>query len=254
MLQTYRCAREGLHLPPSSSVHLRSSRVHGYPYGTQCAYVTSMPRAPCCCTSVLTSIYAFLCPRPLCSVYRVSNIESFLLCCCAALHSFLYTVTPSNLFVFSYHVFADIMRPSATCFALGALLNFYGCAWAAYTLKDDYSGDKFFAMFDFFTEADPTHGYVDYISQSAAQSAGLINNNNNQIYMGVDTKNIASGRGRKSVRLTSKAVYNHGLIILDLEHMPGSVCGTWPAFVSDVPTIIHSTIEGTLFGRAELTA
>ncbi|KAK5072684.1 hypothetical protein LTS08_004876 [Lithohypha guttulata] len=122
------------------------------------------------------------------------------------------------------------MRPSATCFALGALLNFYGCAWAAYTLKDDYSGDKFFGMFDFFTEADPTHGYVDYISQSAAQSAGLINNNNNQVYMGVDTKNIASGRGRKSVRLTSKAVYNHGLIILDLEHMPGSVCGTWPAF------------------------
>lgn len=47
--------------------------------------------------------------------------------------------------------------------------------------------------------------------------------------MGVDSTNIASGRGRKSVRLTSKATYNHGLIILDLEHMPGSICGTWPA-------------------------
>ena len=48
--------------------------------------------------------------------------------------------------------------------------------------------------------------------------------------MGVDSTNVASGRGRKSVRLTSKATYNHGLIVLDLEHMPGKACGVWPAF------------------------
>lgn len=76
---------------------------------------------------------------------------------------------------------------------------------------------------------DPTQGYVDYISQSDAQSAGLIDTSNGQIRMSVDSKNVASGRGRKSVRLTSKAKYNHGLIVLDLEHMPGSICGTWPA-------------------------
>ena len=77
---------------------------------------------------------------------------------------------------------------------------------------------------------DPTHGYVDYVAQSVAQSAGLINTNNSQIYMGVDSTNVASGRGRQSVRLTSKAMYNHGLIVLDLEHMPGAACGVWPAF------------------------
>ena len=49
--------------------------------------------------------------------------------------------------------------------------------------------------------------------------------------MGVDSTNVASGRGRNSVRITSKKSYNAGsLIILDLSHMPGNACGTWPAF------------------------
>ena len=121
------------------------------------------------------------------------------------------------------------MKTSSSTTALVALLSIFGRASAGYTLKDDYSGSNFFSMFDFFTDADPTSGYVDYVAQSAAQSAGLINTNNNQIYMGVDSKNVASGSGRQSVRLTSKAIYNQGLIVLDLEHMPIG-CGTWPAF------------------------
>jgi hypothetical protein len=48
--------------------------------------------------------------------------------------------------------------------------------------------------------------------------------------MGVDHSNVASGSGRQSVRLTSKKSYTHGLIVLDLSHMPGGICGTWPAF------------------------
>jgi hypothetical protein len=36
--------------------------------------------------------------------------------------------------------------------------------------------------------------------------------------------------GRMSVRLESKQSYNQGLIIADIAHMPGSICGTWPAF------------------------
>lgn len=48
--------------------------------------------------------------------------------------------------------------------------------------------------------------------------------------MGVDHSTIALAPGRSSVRVASTATYNHGLIILDLEHMPGGICGTWPAF------------------------
>ncbi|OQU94025.1 hypothetical protein CLAIMM_00447 isoform 1 [Cladophialophora immunda] len=79
-------------------------------------------------------------------------------------------------------------------------------------------------------DADPTNGYVQYVDQNTAQSGGLINTDNGAIYMGVDHTNVASGSGRQSVRLTSKKSYNHGLIILDLSHMPGGICGTWPAF------------------------
>lgn len=101
---------------------------------------------------------------------------------------------------------------------------------ATYTIQDDYSPSNFANMFDFFTDADPTSGYVNYISQTAAESAGLYSANSNSVYMGVDSKNVATGRGRDSVRISSKKSYNHGLIILDLAHMPGGQCGTWPAF------------------------
>jgi hypothetical protein len=36
--------------------------------------------------------------------------------------------------------------------------------------------------------------------------------------------------GRESVRLEGKKDYNHGLFVLDIKHMPGGICGTWPAF------------------------
>ncbi|KAK4690975.1 hypothetical protein P7C71_g5929, partial [Lecanoromycetidae sp. Uapishka_2] len=91
-----------------------------------------------------------------------------------------------------------------------------GLSLATYVLEDDYPASSFFSEFTFFT--------------SAAQSDGLINTNNNQVYMGVDSTNVASGSGRTSVRITSNTAYNHGLFILDLAHMPGGICGTWPAY------------------------
>ncbi|MCJ1290014.1 hypothetical protein MMC34_001549 [Xylographa carneopallida] len=117
---------------------------------------------------------------------------------------------------------------------------------AGYTLEDDYSAANFFSMFNFQTvstrtysvkknpanwiqESDPTGGYVNYLDQPTAQSDGLINTNNGLVYIGVDNTNVASGRGRNSVRLESKKTYTHALIVLDLAHMPAG-CGTWPAF------------------------
>lgn len=54
---------------------------------------------------------------------------------------------------------------------------------------------------------------------------------NNQVYMGVDTKSTLNpnGPGRNSVRLQSKKAYQHGLVIADFAHVPGSNCGSWPA-------------------------
>lgn len=104
---------------------------------------------------------------------------------------------------------------------------------AHYTLVDDFSGINFFPNFDFFTDEDPTHGFVKYVDEATAHDSGLIKINTEwdgiQAYMGVDHSNITHD-GRPSVRITSKKSYNHGLFIGDFEHMPGGICGTWPAF------------------------
>ncbi|KAL8859957.1 MAG: hypothetical protein Q9178_003506 [Gyalolechia marmorata] len=59
---------------------------------------------------------------------------------------------------------------------------------------------------------DPTHGYVNYVDQATADSQDLYNVSNGQVTWGVDHANIASGRGRNSIRLTSKVQPNSGEI------------------------------------------
>ena len=98
-----------------------------------------------------------------------------------------------------------------------------------YHLKDHYSGNSFFDGWNFYTGDDPTHGYVNYVSQSTAQSNGYISTSSSQVYIGCDHTNTASGRGRDSVRISSKNTYNSGLFLLQFEHMPFG-CGTWPAW------------------------
>ncbi|RMZ91654.1 hypothetical protein DV736_g1089, partial [Chaetothyriales sp. CBS 134916] len=113
-----------------------------------------------------------------------------------------------------------------------------------YKLDTEYSGSSFFDGFNFFTGADPTHGFVDYLSYSDAQSAGLISTGSSAI-MKVDDTTVyevppnessyagVSGVGRKSVRIESQKSWTHALIIADFNHLPTSSvdgCGTWPAF------------------------
>lgn len=102
-------------------------------------------------------------------------------------------------------------------------------AAAVYSLKDTYNAGNFFSSFSLFSGADPTGGFVNYQgSLSSAQSAGLVNTNNNQVYMGVDhTSTLStSSAGRPSIRVSSNKAYTHGLFIADIAHMPGSICGS----------------------------
>jgi hypothetical protein len=96
-------------------------------------------------------------------------------------------------------------------------------------LKNNWNSANFFNEWSFFTDGDPTHGYVQYVGKSQAQSAGLINTNNNQIYMGVDHTTTNPANGRQSVRLVTNAAFTHGLFIADIQHMPDA-CGAWPAW------------------------
>ena len=109
-------------------------------------------------------------------------------------------------------------------FALIALLSSTG--WAGYVLQDDYFADASFDQFTFWDTDDPTHGFVKYKAYDEARDAKLIGNTSTNIYMGVDHENKCP-TGRPSVRITSKKSYNTGLVVIDLAHMPGSICGAW---------------------------
>ncbi len=122
---------------------------------------------------------------------------------------------------------------SPATFFLLLVSIFLSPTFAAYQLAQDYSGDAFWKGFDFFTDPDPTDGLVAFQSLDAANSsgiAGFINGGNasSAIYMGVDTEKVAP-EGRAAVRVTSSESFQHALVVADIVHMPGGVCGTWPA-------------------------
>ncbi|KAJ5123761.1 hypothetical protein N7448_009858 [Penicillium atrosanguineum] len=104
-----------------------------------------------------------------------------------------------------------------------------------YNLVEKWEGTDFLDYFSFHVGSDPTNGYVNYLSEADAKKAGLVKfTDSGSLYLGVDhTNKVAStASGRDSVRIGSKKYYDHSLIVADIEHMPGSVCGTWPAFWS----------------------
>ncbi|KAI8390125.1 1,3(4)-beta-glucanase [Blakeslea trispora] len=102
------------------------------------------------------------------------------------------------------------------------------CGVNAWTIKESLSGENFFNGFDFFTGADPTHGFVQYVDRATAKSKGLIYTQNGQVIIKADDTTVTPN-GRPSVRLTSHYTFTEGLVLFDLEHMPTG-CGTWPAF------------------------
>ena len=114
----------------------------------------------------------------------------------------------------------------ATFLALGTT------GWAAYTLEDDYfSGGDFFSQFSFWTPdngPDPTKGFVKY-----DQHKNLLESSANNAKMWVSNATSAPD-GRESIRITSNKSYQSGLVILDVESMPGGVCGSWVSVLNDI--------------------
>ena len=90
---------------------------------------------------------------------------------------------------------------------------------------------NFFDQFSFWDTADPTNGFVAYQSQSNSQAQNLISGGTGgAASFGVDNT-TQTPNGRPSVRITSNKSYQAGsLVVLDVAHMPGGICGTWPAF------------------------
>ena len=104
-----------------------------------------------------------------------------------------------------------------------------------YGLVETWQGEHFLDYFNFHVGSDPTNGYVNYLSQKDAESSGLVKiTDSGSVYLGVDHEATLdpNGKGRDSVRIGTKKFYDKSLVIADIAHMPGSACGTWPAFWS----------------------
>lgn len=116
---------------------------------------------------------------------------------------------------------------SSTLFTATGLISLGA---AQYQVAETFTDGNFFDHFSFFTGADPTAGWVNYVDQATAQAAGLISTNGNSVRIGVDsTTNNVVAPGRNSVRLSSNKAYTEMLVVLDLYNMPGGQQGTWPA-------------------------
>src|SRR3569833_2506420 len=62
----------------------------------------------------------------------------------------------------------------------------------------------------------------------------IIGYQNGKVYIGLDHTNVYNTSGRPSIQIQTNYLYNSGLFILSLEHMPtGST--VWPAFRSTGP-------------------
>jgi len=123
------------------------------------------------------------------------------------------------------------MRSTTLLFGFGQL-----AAAQYYTLVDDYNPTNFFDKFNFMTFAngDGTGGFVDYKDKQTATTSNLIKNFGHSVVFRADntTRVEETSKGRPAVRLEGTAKYNKGVIVADIQHMPGNACGAWPAFWS----------------------
>ncbi|KAI9493516.1 1,3(4)-beta-glucanase [Zychaea mexicana] len=101
--------------------------------------------------------------------------------------------------------------------------------------RDVHQGSTFFDGFKFFSEPDPTHGFVHYVDKATAESNKLIqvqHRDDNAIIIKADNHTVIAPDddivGRSSVRIISNEAYDSGLFVFDVYHMPIG-CGTWPA-------------------------
>lgn len=123
------------------------------------------------------------------------------------------------------------MHYSQAFLQIGALLSCAaGIARAQYSLVDTYDASNFFDEFSFYSGVDPTAGFVSYQTAAQANADGLAGFSDGGVFLGVDDTTLNPAAGRGSVRVSSNKAYTQGLFIGDIAHMPGSICGVWPAF------------------------
>ncbi|KIJ39902.1 glycoside hydrolase family 16 protein, partial [Sphaerobolus stellatus SS14] len=99
-----------------------------------------------------------------------------------------------------------------------------------WSLTDTFVGTGFLSAFSHQAIADPTHGRVNYLSQSDALAKNITFASEDSFIMRADSTTVLdpAGPGRDSVRIQSNSQFTSHVLIMDIRHMPEG-CATWPA-------------------------
>jgi hypothetical protein len=122
----------------------------------------------------------------------------------------LFYSLQSHFFLSNHSSPTPFPSPSSTTFALQSI----------------YTGNSFFERFRYEAIPDPTHGYVNYVTEHEAKRRNLtwVGAFDGASYISVDREeklDAHSWPGRGSVRLLSKEAYEEGtLVVIDVAHMP----------------------------------
>ncbi|KAI0042190.1 glycoside hydrolase family 16 protein [Auriscalpium vulgare] len=107
-----------------------------------------------------------------------------------------------------------------------------------YTLEVKYQGNDFLDenQWSYWDGADPSGGQAKYMSRKNAVNDGIayVQADNVAVLKVDNTNDLAIGKARHSVRITSTKTYNGGLFIADFKAMPHG-CSVWPAWWSVGP-------------------
>lgn len=101
-----------------------------------------------------------------------------------------------------------------------------------YKLKEHQQGEEFFSFYEFYEGPDiaGSSGFNDYVSMDKAREIGILNvTSDGSVYMGSAPTGADNKYKRQSIRLEGKTLFDRGLFVIDLDHMPAG-CGVWPAF------------------------
>ncbi|KAF8432245.1 glycoside hydrolase family 16 protein [Boletus edulis BED1] len=114
---------------------------------------------------------------------------------------------------------------------------------ATYSRTSKLSGQSFLDAFSWQSIPDPTNGRVNYVTQSEAQSAGLVSVSGFTVTLRGDDTTVLnpSGPGRNSFRLRSNDQYSNHVAIFDIGHIPEG-CGTWPAGEIDIVEGVNNQV------------
>ncbi|KAF5379325.1 hypothetical protein D9757_007612 [Collybiopsis confluens] len=107
-----------------------------------------------------------------------------------------------------------------------------------YKIEDSYQGQDFLdsSKWTYYSDSDPTHGLVNYLSAADAKSKGLayVQDDGTTILAVDNYTTLSSGQPRNSVRVATTKSYNSGLFIASFWAMPHG-CSLWPAYWSVGP-------------------